>query len=105
MLKRMFSHQFLGNILGNITKKRKFACVPAKIPMSLITEGARMAESLFSLLRMLVIWYIKYNTTYFLLCLTSLKVAAHARTDVHNRKDRIRKTAYERKNEPSSTTI
>ena len=105
MLKRMFSHQFLGNILGNITKKRKFACVPAKIPVSLITEGARMAKSFFSLLRMLVTWYIKYTMTYFLLYLTSLKVAAHARTDVHNTKDRIRKAAYERKHKPSSTTI
>ena len=101
----MFSHQVLGNILGNITKKRKVACVPAKIPVSLITEGARMAKSLFSLLRMLVIWYSKYTMTYFLLYLTSLKVAAHARMDAHNAKDRIRKTAFERKQEPSSTTI
>ena len=97
----MFSPQFL----GNITKKRKFACVPAKIPLSLIpanydqdcriTEGARMAKSLFSLLCMLVIWYIKYTMTYFLLYLTSLKVAAHARRDFHNTKDRIQETVCE----------
>ena len=82
--KRMFSPQFL----GNITKKRKFACVLAKMPLSLIpascdqdcriTDGARMVKSLFSLLRMLVIWYIKYTMMYFLLYLTSLKVTAHA---------------------------
>ena len=62
---------FLPKFLGNIKKKRKFACVPAKIPLSLIPanydqdcrmmEGAKMAKSVLSLLRMLVIWYIKYT--------------------------------------------
>ena len=59
-----------------------------------------MAKSLFSLLRMLVISYIKYTMTYFLLYLTSLKVAAHAGTDVHNTD-----TEYERQHTNKSTNL